>query len=1290
MNSFGLGLILSFVDNASAGMNTATANFNRMSTTANSMTSSVSASATEMAAIAFSMSAVGDTFVALGESVTSVFAGITEAIISTGGQMLNYRMQLTALYGSAEAGEAKMEEIKQYAMSSVFEIQSLIPAVTMMKAVGIEALDEITTSSGSATQRLLDYASDLAAMMPNMRNVYGTGVNAAMGAFKEYIAEGNAISLKRGAGLDITAILGEDKGATVEERTQQIADLIDKLNIVGYTAALAGTPMQRMSNMQDALFNSLAKIADSGVFEAYCVLLETLSDWVFALVEDEETFNAITGVLAETVTALLSPLQSMLDWIVANSDAIISWIRENPKLVKNILLTVAAVGAFLIVGGSLLKLLSSIALATSGLNVLKVLTKLFTKLAVAALPFIALAGIAYVAWEKNLGGIQDKLTWFFNNIGDIFTVLSDAWGDNTLSEDNFVKAKQLGILPFIEGILQLKYYWDYFITGFKQGFTSFIEGLGKALGAIGIDITELGAKHIDFLDRLTQPGAEEEWTKLGEALGVIIGLLSVMALITKIIMPIISVFVFFGKAIGWVWKALKGVWSVLKWIGAVGSAIIVFFKDLAAAISLMKQGYGFFQVLGVWFPKLGAFFSKAGAFFSKLGSTIVSVFSSVKSFLVANFATISGVILAVAGILLQVWGAVDSWINGMDWSNLAKQVAGIGLAIAGFALTLGSVGAAVASIVGGIVLTVTSIKDWLENGVDWDNFLGVMVGLAAIFGGISLIVGSWIPLAIGAVVAIVLAIVMWWDYIAAFFVKIGKAIANFFVGVWNAITSFFVNAYNRIKGVVESIVQAVKNAIKVILSNPVVQTIIKVMTSIYNVVVGVIKTIVTYIVGVAKVIWAVIKLIGTIIAGVAKVIWAVISGVGKAIWAFIKGFANFIATVAMGIWKVIKAVVNFIVTLVKTAVQIVVAIVKVVYQFFRMIFYAILAVGKIVITAIVNFFKWLWNLVKPILQAIGDFFKFIFDWVKTSVVKPFVDWVHFAFNWVKEKVTAILTAIGNFFSNIFNWINENVITPFREFIGMIFDWIYNKVTAVTAWFSTAFETAANWIKNVFQGVADFFTNIWNTITSVAKSFFDWIADKLGGLTQGLSSIGGFFSNIGEKASGFFGGIGDKLKSFVGLDTGGYVKTTGIAVLHPNEVVVNDDTTRRLQSFLSKYENDTVNGLVKPDAPQAVLNNIYPTVMESVPVTTVPAEEVSTVTNNSSFVSNTTQNIVQGEPTTVVEKTGDTHNDYSVTFAAGSVVIQLLNASDAELEKAAEKIMKIIARKQQLRAMAVRK
>ena len=1031
MNSFGLGLILSFVDNASAGMSSATSTFNRMSATADSLTSSVSASATEIASVAFSLSAVGDTFSSVGQSIIGMFMGITQQVIDTGGQMQGFRMQLSALY--KDQAESKLQEIKDYAAKSVFEVESLMSAVTVMKAVGIEAMDEVTTSSGNTTQRLMDYASDIAGMIPNMTNMYGTGVNAAMGALKEYIAEGNAMSLKRGAGLDITGLLGEDKGKTIEERTRQIADLVEMLGIAGYTKNLEGTPTQQLAKLSDTLYNLKADIADNGVFDSYVSLLSKLSSWIESLTDNTELYSSVLSVLGDTISALLSPINTMLDFLIENGTAILEWIQNNPKLTKNILLTVAAVGAFLVVGGSLLKLLSSIAFAMSGLQMLKSIPLLFGKMVVAVLPFIAIAGLAYTAWDKNLGGIQDKITWFVNNIGSVFSVLGDAWGDNTLSEENFLKAKELGILPFIEGILMLKYYWDFFVQGFKTGFTSFFEGLVNSLSTLGIDIGDLATKLFDFLDRLTQPGAEEEWVKLGEALGQIIAGLATLSLLIKVVTPIIQVFAFFGKVISWVGNAFKTVWQFIKWIGA-STGIIAFFKDMGAAISLMKEGFGFFEVMGAWFPKLAGFFLKIGGAFTKFGGWIVAGAKAIG-------AAIMGVLTAIAGFLgLPVW----------------------------------------------------------------------------------------------AVVAIIVAIVA----VITLIIVFRKQIGQFFVWLWNVVSNFVSELFKSIGEVLSKILKAILNA-------PFVKAVI-----------GVIKAIIAF------------------ITGVAKIVGAIIGGIAKVIWATIKGVFNFIIAIVQGIWKVIKAVANLIWTLIKTVASIIVKIVNVVYQFFRMIFLAILAVAKIVITAIADFFNWLWGKIQPIVQAIGDFF-----------------------------------------STVFNWINVNVITPFANFFATIFDWIGEKASMVADWIYEKFSIAADWIKTAFNSVADFFTGIWDAITEKATAFFDWIAEKIAWVTDGISKIGNFF---GEKIDGvgdFFKGIGDKLANFVGLSTGGYVKEEGLAVLHPNEVVVNDEITKGLRSFL-KGE--------------------------------------STVPNS---------------PTRSV---GDTTYDNRVNFAEGSIIIQIASSSDSDLEKVAEK------------------
>ena len=159
---------------------------------------------------------------------------------------------------------------------------------------------------------------------------------------------------------------------------------------------------------------------------------------------------------------------------------------------------------------------------------------------------------------------------------------------------------------------------------------------------------------------------------------------------------------------------------------------------------------------------------------------------------------LAGGVMAVVGSVLQLMGAWDAWKNGMDWENLGKQIAGIGIAIGGFALTVGHIGVGIASIVGGIILTVTSVKDWLTNGVDWDNFTGVMVGLAAIFGGISVLVGNWIPMAIGGVVAIITAAVMWWEQISGFVVGVVNGIVTWCSTACANIGQFFADLWQSI------------------------------------------------------------------------------------------------------------------------------------------------------------------------------------------------------------------------------------------------------------------------------------------------------------------------------------------------------------------------------------------------------------------------------------------------------------------------------------------------------------
>lgn len=657
MNNFGLGLILDFTDNASAGMSSAARTLENLSATADQVSASLDNSSIEMYAIAQSMIQVGDTMSSAGAGILSVFTTLGKKVIDTGMTMQNFRMTLSALYGQNEA-EAKIKEIQDYAATSVFEIEGLMSAVTTMKAVGIEAMNDVTTSTGNTTQKLMDYASDLAAMMPTMRNAYGTGVNAAMGAFKEYISEGNAMSLKRGAGLDITSILGEDKGATVEKRTQQVADLIEKLGIAGYTAQLYGTPMQQISNISDVFFNVMSQIADSGVFDTFCELLSTAAGFLQTLTGDEERFAIITQLLGDVISTLMRPLQKVLNFVIDNADAMLQWAQANPTLAKTVMLVVAAIGALLLGGGQLLKLSGTVLmLATSikylgGMNkVLTVLGTGFKSLLGKMLPIVAIAGVLVYAWKTNLLGFRDFVQTTFGEIGTLFSLTFDALSDNTLSQENFELAQRLGLLPFIESLLDLKYHWGRLVEGFKQG----ISDVSEWLTGLGIDFgnTEGGIFGIanaigEFFKQFfnVAEGSADAWENFGNAVAKVLAIAAGIWAAFKVLTVIVSVVT---KIIGIskvVINVVKTIVTIVKTVGAVVSAIAAALNlPVIAVVAIIAAIVALVAVIIKYKDQIWAFLQQVPSWiYNNIIVPVVNFFINGINFIVGLFAPLIGAI----------------------------------------------------------------------------------------------------------------------------------------------------------------------------------------------------------------------------------------------------------------------------------------------------------------------------------------------------------------------------------------------------------------------------------------------------------------------------------------------------------------------------------------------------------------------------------------------------------------------------------------------------------------------
>lgn len=754
---FGLGLVLSFTDNATAGINNAVNSLNQLTRTAEDASQSVNQMAS-LSALSVVSGQIGNSFTSMGYSIISTLGQVVSKVNETGQTLMFAENQLDKLYeGSGKSGAQVVGQIQDYAKKTIFEFEDLISVVTNLKSVGIEAFDEIASSAGK-TYDLMGLAADLAAFNPNMMNMYGTGINAAMGALKEYVAEGNALSLKRGAGLDITQILGEDKGKTIEERSRQVADLLEKLNMVGMTTNLENTPMTRLSNMQDTLFQFLGKISSSGAYDAFNNLIYILSEYVSKISDSE--LDALAKSISGGIEAMLKPLQTVLKVLLSFVDKIRTLLAENPELAKFAIIGASIGGVLLILTGVFLKVTS----ALSGLSLMllasgqsfKTMGGFFKtgslKMLGVLLPLMATIGLIALAWKSDFLGIKTNVTNFVSNLmnsfrtadnavdgsvsnlmqtisrlkekDDFFSnltlaimkvkgaieVLSDAWNDDTISEENYLKMKYLGIEPLVSAILDLKYRFGFFKKGFIEGWkeinktvTSVADGISKGVKGT---IFEKFLDNITKFFELLSNNDPKAWESTGKAFSKIAFGLFGIAVALKLFKGVSKIFGagrsiggFIGRILGHDESSggssstsgglLSNPTKVVKTLGSV--ALII------GGVSLLVLALG--ALMSV--PHFSEFMSKGAEVIVSLFSVLVPLASSV----------------VVIGLLVKALDTLK-----VNPSKALKGMADFAIILGGLELILIAMGA---------LASIPYFSDFISNGAS--VFKGIAEVLDVIF-----------------------------------------------------------------------------------------------------------------------------------------------------------------------------------------------------------------------------------------------------------------------------------------------------------------------------------------------------------------------------------------------------------------------------------------------------------------------------------------------------------------------------------------------------------------------------
>lgn len=173
--------------------------------------------------------------------------------------------------------------------------------------------------------------------------------------------------------------------------------------------------------------------------------------------------------------------------------------------------------------------------------------------------------------------------------------------------------------------------------------------------------------------------------------------------------------------------------------------------------------------------------------------------------------TAIGLMVALQGAILLIKNMFDAWQNGIDWSNFLGMLAGAALLAAGLALAFGKIGAAIGIIAAGIGLLVTGIHDAIENGWNLQNLLTTIAGMIMSGLGVSVLVGSWIPLIIAGIASALLALAVATGHgeeLIEGFKNIVSGFKDFFVGIFTGDISKSIEGLGAVFGGIEKVVDA--------------------------------------------------------------------------------------------------------------------------------------------------------------------------------------------------------------------------------------------------------------------------------------------------------------------------------------------------------------------------------------------------------------------------------------------------------------------------------------------------
>lgn len=117
-----------------------------------------------------------------------------------------------------------------------------------------------------------------------------------------------------------------------------------------------------------------------------------------------------------------------------------------------------------------------------------------------------------------------------------------------------------------------------------------------------------------------------------------------------------------------------------------------------------------------------------------------------------------GLAVGIFGALTLVQNILDSIVNGVTEENMTGMIFGMTLAVTGLYVALGPVAGGITAIVSGLAVLAVAFSDAEKSGWNFQNQMLAIAGILAAGVGIGILIGSWIPLLIGMIAALLLSI----------------------------------------------------------------------------------------------------------------------------------------------------------------------------------------------------------------------------------------------------------------------------------------------------------------------------------------------------------------------------------------------------------------------------------------------------------------------------------------------------------------------------------------------------